>query len=145
MAVGQASDSLQKLTKYFHRGVGAWCLSLAWFTVAQLEFFVSSDYLWVISHFVFHLSVMMRCISYGTYMRDYQCLCLPTAYLLLICALIVWGVLWLVLVLLCITKWFFTFAIIPSEEEMAGCSTLIVFLLALLIVFGALSLFLKVS
>ena len=79
-------------------------------------------------------------------MRDFQCLCLPTAYSLLICALIVWGCCDWSLFCYALLSDFFTFAIIPSDEEMAGCSTLIiVFLLALLIVFGALSLFLKVS
>ena len=40
MTVGQASDSMKKLTYSFHRGVGALCLSLAGPTVAQLEFFL---------------------------------------------------------------------------------------------------------
>ena len=33
--------------------VGALCLSLAGPNVAQLEFFASSDYLWVIIYFIF--------------------------------------------------------------------------------------------
>ena len=52
MTVSQASDSMTALTQSFNRGVGAWCLSVAGSTVAQLEVFFSSDYLWVISHFL---------------------------------------------------------------------------------------------
>ena len=43
--VGQASDSMAALTWSFGRWVGAWCLSVAGPTVAQLEVFFSSDYL----------------------------------------------------------------------------------------------------
>ena len=50
--VGQASDSMTALTLSFNRWVGAWCLSVAVPTVAQLEVFFSSDYLWVMSHFL---------------------------------------------------------------------------------------------
>ena len=50
--VGQASDSMTALTKSFNRWVGAWCLSVAGPTVAQLEVFFSSDYLWVMSPFL---------------------------------------------------------------------------------------------
>ena len=50
--VGQASDSMTALTYSFNRWVGAWCLSVAGPTVAQLEVFFSSDYLWVVSPFL---------------------------------------------------------------------------------------------
>ena len=53
MAVGQASDLMKKLTKTFIEGLVPECLSLAGPTVAQLEGFASSDYLWVISLFIF--------------------------------------------------------------------------------------------
>ena len=56
--VGQASDSMTTLTKSFNRWVGAWCLSVAGPTVAQLEVFFSSDYLWVMSPF---LCFVMEC------------------------------------------------------------------------------------
>ena len=43
--VGQASDSMNALTQSFNRWVGAWCLSVAGPTVAQLEAIFSADYL----------------------------------------------------------------------------------------------------
>ena len=43
--VGQASDSMTALTKSFNRYVDVWCLSVAWPTVAQIDVFLSSDYL----------------------------------------------------------------------------------------------------
>ena len=43
--VGQASDSMTALTYSFNRWVGAWGLSVAGPTMAQLEVFFSSDYL----------------------------------------------------------------------------------------------------
>ena len=46
--VGQASDSVAALAWSFDRWVGAWCLSVAGPTVAQLEVFFSSDSLWVV-------------------------------------------------------------------------------------------------
>ena len=45
MTVGQASDSMTALTLSFNSLVGAWCLSLAGPTIAQLEASFSSDYL----------------------------------------------------------------------------------------------------
>ena len=45
MTVGQASDSMTTLTLSFNQWVGAWCLSVAGPTVAQLEVFFGSDYL----------------------------------------------------------------------------------------------------
>ena len=42
----------------FDRWVGAWCLSVAGPTVAQLEVFFSSDYLWVMGPF---LCFVMEC------------------------------------------------------------------------------------
>ena len=45
MMVGQASDSMTALTLSFNRWVGAWCLSVAGPTMAQLAVFFSSDYL----------------------------------------------------------------------------------------------------
>ena len=42
--VGQASYSMTALTLSFNQWVGAWCLSVAGPTVAQLEVFFSSDY-----------------------------------------------------------------------------------------------------
>ena len=50
--VGHASDLMTALTSGFNRWVGAWCLSVAGPTVAQLEVFFSSDYLWVMSPFL---------------------------------------------------------------------------------------------
>ena len=44
MMVGQASDSMKALTLSFNWWVGAWCLAVAWSTVAQFEVFFSSDY-----------------------------------------------------------------------------------------------------
>ena len=49
---GQASDSMTALALSFNPLVGAWCLSLAGPTVAQLEDFFSSDYLRVITPFL---------------------------------------------------------------------------------------------
>ena len=60
--VGQASDSMTALTESFNRWIGAWCLSVAGPTMAQLEVFFSSDYLWVVSRThsfsLFHISVL---------------------------------------------------------------------------------------
>ena len=55
--VGQASDSMMALTLSFNRWVGAWCLSVAGPTMAQLEVFFSSDYLWVMSPFLCFIMV----------------------------------------------------------------------------------------
>ena len=46
-AVGRASGSVAALAWGFDRWVGAWCLSVAGPTVAQLEVFFGSDCLWV--------------------------------------------------------------------------------------------------
>ena len=43
--VGQASDLMTALTLSFIPLVGAWCVSVAGPTVAQLEVYVSSDFL----------------------------------------------------------------------------------------------------
>ena len=51
--VGQASDSMT----VFNRWVGAWSLSVTGPTVAQLEVFFSSDYLWVMSPFLCFIMV----------------------------------------------------------------------------------------
>ena len=45
MVLGLASDLMSKLTWVFNRWVGAWCMSLAAPSVAQLEVFFSSYYL----------------------------------------------------------------------------------------------------
>ena len=45
--VGQVSDLLTALAWSFNPLVGAWCLSLAVPTVAQLEDFFSSDYMYL--------------------------------------------------------------------------------------------------
>ena len=70
MTMGQALDSMTALAYRFNPLVGAWCLSLAGPTVAQLFFY--SDYLGAMNPFLFHhsvliwldcFSVMMHCIS----------------------------------------------------------------------------------
>ena len=50
--MGQASDLMTTLTESFNPLVGAWCLPLAMPTVAQLEVFFSSAYLWVMNPFL---------------------------------------------------------------------------------------------
>ena len=50
--VGQASDSLTTLKKRFNRLDGAWCLSLAGTTIAQLEVFLSSGYVSIFFCFI---------------------------------------------------------------------------------------------
>ena len=50
--VCQASDSMTALTLSFNLLFGVWRLCLAGPTIAQLEVFYSSDYLWVIESYI---------------------------------------------------------------------------------------------
>ena len=57
--VGQVTDSMTALTQSFHSLVGVWCLSLVVPIVGQLQVFLSSDYLRVISPFLCFITVLI--------------------------------------------------------------------------------------
>ena len=67
--VGQTSDWTTALRKNFNRWVGAWCLSVAEPTVAQLEAFFSSDYLWVVLVWCDCFYMVIDCSNWEVAMR----------------------------------------------------------------------------